>query len=402
MFERIVRGDVVRAVVSTPPRHGKTELLIHGMVYLLADNPARQLSYIGYATTFAEDKSRKARTIAREVGVPISAEARSRKNWRTGVADGGVWATSITGPLTGQGFGVMLVDDPIRDRATAESSTYREHHYEWFNDTAFTRLEPGGSCIVVQTRWHPDDLAGRLIRDGWEVVNLPALSDEGAALWPERWPAERLLEIKAQLGEYGWASLYQGQPRPRGGALFRDVHFYDRLPEAPRRISIGLDLAYTQKTHADYSVAVVLAELGGSYYVLDVIRAQVEAPEFAARLRQLMATFPGVVPSWYVGGQEQGIVSLLGQMGIPIHALPARSDKFVRAQPVSAAWNTKRVLLPQGPSWVSSFVGEVATFTGVSDPTDDQVDALAAAFDALSVSAPPDDTSLVRIGGRYT
>lgn len=396
MFERILRGDVVRAVASTPPRHGKTELLLHGMAYLLADDPERQLSYIGYATTFAEDKSRKARGIAREVGVPISPEAWSRKNWRTGVADGGVWATSITGPLTGQGFGVMIVDDPIRDRATAESATYRQHHYEWFNDTAFTRLEPGGSCIVVQTRWHEDDLAGRLIKDGWECVNLPALGDgtdpdrpEGSALWPERWPAERLLEIKAQLGEYGWASLYQGQPRPRGGALFQDVRFFERLPGGPRRYAIGLDLAYTRRTHADYSVAVVLCEIGGNFYVLDVIREQVEASAFAARLRGLMATYPGVTPTWYAGGTEQGVVSLLSGMGVRVNALPARADKYVRAQPASAAWNEGRILLSEGAAWASNFVAEVASFTGVNDRHDDQVDALAAAFDSLDTSGTP-------------
>jgi hypothetical protein len=175
----------------------------------------------------------------------------------------------------------------------AESALKRERVWQFFTDVAKTRLNPSASVIVVHTRWHEDDLAGRLVKHhGWEKVNLPAVSPEGAPLWPERYTPAWLKEQREALGEYSWASLYMGEPRPRGGAVFRDVRLYDPQTTVVRshvwRVAIGVDLAYTAKSRADYSVAVVMAADGkGTCYVLDVIRAQVEAPVFAGMLRNL-------------------------------------------------------------------------------------------------------------------
>jgi predicted phage terminase large subunit-like protein len=370
-------------VVSTPPRHGKTECLIHGIAYLLAADPTLQLSYIGYAATFAEDKSRKAREIARAAGVPISPDAWARKNWRTGAGDGGLWATSIDGPVTGQGFHVMVVDDPVKDRAAAESAVQREHVYSWFTDTAFTRLEPNGSCIVVQTRWHPDDLVGRLIGDGWECVNLPAIDKDGRALWPERWPIEQLREIEQQLGDYGWNSLYQGEPRGRGSSVFHDAVIFERPPANLARVCIGLDFAYTAKTHADYSVAVVMVELGGFFHVIDVVRVQEEPRVFRQRVANLHALYPNATAYAHVAGTEQGSVEFIREAGIPIVGVNARADKFTRALPAAACWNSGGIKVPKSAPWLDAFLAEVCGFTGVKDRHDDQVDALAAAYDGL-------------------
>lgn len=384
LFERAERERVL-AVVSMPPRHGKTETELHGIAWTLLRAPQKQVAFVGYAARFAEKKSRKARELAIKAGVPLAADAASRQDWRTGVEDGGLWATSICGPMTGEGFHLMLVDDPVKDRATAESATYRDHHYDWFNDTAFTRLEPNGSCIVTQTRWHPDDLAGRLIADGWECVNLPAIDDAGAALWPERFPLEKLRPIQEQLGVYGWESLYQGNPRTRGGALFRDAVYYDELPRSGLRFGLGFDLAYTAKTHADYSVVVALAvDSDGIAYVLDVRRQQVEATVFGETMRRVQADHGGTVLTGFVGGTEQGVVQFLARSGLRMHAIAAKEDKFVRAQPVAAAWNAGRVRLPRDKPWLAALVGELADFTGVNDRHDDQVDALAGAYHAIT------------------
>lgn len=399
LFERVRRGERVLAVVSTPPRHGKTETLIHGIAYLLAAKPHLQITYIGYGSTFSEDKSRKARDIARTVGVPLSETAWARKNWRTGVDDGGVWATSIDGQLTGQGFHLMLVDDPVKDRATAESAAARDHAYEWLNGTAFTRLEPSGSCIVVQTRWHPDDLAGRLIADGWECINLPAIDDDDPAnpkaLWPDRWPVEKLREIEQQIGDYDWNSLYQGRPRGRGASVFHDANLSEMVPaQGASRICIGCDFAYSAKTHADYSVAVVLAECRGQYYVLEVVRVQKEARQFRQQLLLLKERYPEATACAYVAATEQGSVEFVREGGLPISGLVARADKFTRALPVAACWNDGNIFLPKPgekkPDWIEPFLSEVLGFTGVKDRHDDQVDALAAAFDGLRQVRPID------------
>lgn len=396
LFERVARGECVRACVATPPRHAKTETIIHAIPWLLGKRPSMQIAYISYAQRFAEKKSMKALAIAKRAHVPISSKSQSKSDWRTGVEDGGLWTTSIGGAVTGEGFHLMAVDDPVKDRATAESPVHREHAYEWFNDTAFTRLEPNGSCIVNATRWHPDDLTGRLVAQGWEYINLQAIDDEGRALWPERWPIEQLEPIREQLGGsdgYGWTSLYQGNPRSRGTTVFRDVYYYDELPKT-YKVGIGVDLAYSEKTSADWSVAVALAESDGNFYVLDVRREQSRAPIFAQQLKALRASYPGANMLWYGSTTEIGLADLMrGESEVPLFGEVAKADKFVRAQPVAAAWNADdtvkpkrppRVFLPKQAPWLEEFIKEVTAFTGVKDPHDDQVDALAAAYDCVT------------------
>lgn len=230
-----------------------------------------------------------------------------------------------------------------------------------------------------------DDLSGRLIAQGWPVINLPALSDDGRALWPERYPASELAKIREQIGEYEWASLYQGQPRSKGGRVFGDVHFYEKLPEAHYRVVVGVDLAYTSKKHSDYSVAVALAEHQGTYYVVDVVRVQEEAPRFFDRMLQLQRTWPGARFIWHASTTERGLSDMMSSHGLNISAELASSigDKFARAQPIAAAWNAGKVLVRRDAPWASTFVSEMAAFTGINDRHDDQVDAAASAFSAV-------------------
>ena len=265
---------------------------------------------------------------------------------------------------------------------SAESRLMRDRHWDWFNDVAFTRLEPGASAIVVMARWHPDDLAGRLIAQGWQELRLPALSDADEPLWPARWPAEKLHEIRAQVGEYTWSSLYQGRPRSRGGAVFSGVSLYDTAPDG-LKVAIGVDLAYSARTQADYSVAVVLGRRGDEHFVMDVCRAQTRAPDFAETLKALVKAHPGAPVLWYAAGTEKGTADFLTSLGVRLTVEPPKGDKFVRAQPVAAAWNAGRVQVPRGAKWADAFVSELADFTGVNDAHDDQVDALAAAYDLL-------------------
>lgn len=386
----------IRLVVSTPPRHAKTETLLHGLAWAIATDPRRTHAYVSYAAEVARSKSRKARILALAAGVTLADDAAKLEEWRT-VDGGGLLATGIGGPLTGHGVdGILLVDDPIKNRVEAESALMRERHWEWFNDVAYTRLEPGGSAIVVMARWHPDDLAGRLIAQGWEWLNLPALSDTGEALWPERWSADALAEIREQLGEYAWASLYQGQPRIRGSAVFHDATIAEALPES-YILGFGVDLAYSAKTRSDYSVGVVVAKCGDEYTVLDVVRRQEDAPTFRETLRQRWSRYPRPRALWYASGTEKGVADLMNAAagGLTIEYRPASADKFVRAQPVAAAWNSGRVKVPRDAAWADAFLSEVRDFTGLDDPHDDQVDALAAAFDSLALrnyTAPAADT----------
>jgi hypothetical protein len=214
----------IRACVSVPPRHSKTETVLHGIARYLKRHPDRTVAYVSYAADIARSKSRQARDYARAAGVQLRDDSAALHEWRT-PQGGGLLATGIGGPLTGHGVSLLVVDDPFKNRGEADSPTVRESVYNWFTSTAMTRVEPGGSVLVVHTRWHPEDLIGRLLRETevkWTSLNLPAIDASGNALWPERWPLDALLQRKAEVGEHDWQSLYQGHPVAKAGRIYSE------------------------------------------------------------------------------------------------------------------------------------------------------------------------------------
>lgn len=382
--------EPVQAVVHAPPRHAKTETILAAMARMLQRQPRRTNAYATYEANLAYSKSRRVRDLARASGVELRSDAAALHEWRT-VQGGGFLATGVMGPLTGQGVsGLLVIDDPFKNRVEAESATRRRTVSEWFKDVAYTRREPGCSVIVVMTRWHPDDLAGELVRGGWQFIRLPAMTEDESPLWPARFPVKELEKIRAQVGEFTWTSLYQGLPRSRGGALFSDVHTYESLPTEGVKVGIGFDLAYSKKTSADYSVALALVKRGDLTYVAEVERRQVKAPDFKRTAAAMVKRHPHARTRWYASGTELGVADFFSEKPDPVNvgAVNADGDKFVRAQPVAAAWNAGKVLVPVGAPWVEAFVAEICGFTGIDDDNDDQVDALSAAFDVLNDNAP--------------
>jgi hypothetical protein len=438
VLERIRSGEQVFALLSVPPRFSKSETLLHSIAWLLVSHSDWTIAYASYSSKLALFQSSKAREYARLAGVEFSKETNSKSEWRTSNR-GGVIAVGVGGSLTGFGAQCIFVDDPHKDRAAAESAIKREAVSEWFQSTALTRREPNGSVIVCHTRWHDDDLQGRQIKSGdgdWETICLPAIAGEddptgreaGTSLWPERWPVKALTTIRSKIGEYEWACLYDCRPRRKGGSVFNGVALYaaNELPVDSFRIAIGCDLAYSAKTSSDYAAAVVMMLHKGIYYVLKVIRMHAATPQFRAVLRGLRREYPSARIGGYVASVEAGSLDLMnakdddsefggvdgnrGRGEAKSYSGPSlnfqiditRSDKFVRAQPVAAAWNAGLILLPNpcvSPEgdrygiedesasaqyeWIDKFQSEVLAFTGVSDPHDDQVDAMAWAYDAL-------------------
>lgn len=400
LIER-AQSEPVFACVSVPPRHGKTELLLHAIAWWLSRSPGDALGYVSYASEFAESKSLRARDFARACGVRLHPERATLAEWRT-TDGGGLLATGIGGPLTGQGVRLAIVDDPVKNREEAESALKRQRTWDWFTSTLWTRIEPGGSCIVVHTRWHEDDLIGRLSRGEmgtaaqWEVVNLPAVGDDGAALWPARWPVEELAKKRAA-NEYDWHSLFMGAPRARGGEVFRAPARYTAPDVHGARIVLAVDPAGTESTRADWTVAVALAMRGSGTTtradVVDVLRLQREPGDTA---RELLAwqRKHGSAPLHIEASRDgKSIAKALRAMqpALRIAELAPRGDKFVRAQPVATAWNEGRVRVPStssGAPWLGDFLDTVCRFTGVSDRHDDDVDALAYAWTAGASSGP--------------
>jgi predicted phage terminase large subunit-like protein len=397
LMEQIYKGPAY-IILSTPPRHSKSSLLAFVASRYLKAFPERNICYLSYNEDLAADKSREIQTYFIKNGGQINPNKRSPTLWQTaegqkrGGPFGEVRATSVRGAITGRGYHLIIVDDPLRDRIEAESATIKDNIWDWWTSTAFTRAEPECSMIVTQTRWAPDDLAGRILAQGdpwWKEINLPALrTDENGvehALWPERYNVEQLHRIRKSVGEYDWEALYQGNPRPRGGAVFKGVYTYEELPES-LTIAIGIDLAYTQKTYSDYSVAVVMGldRSTGKTYILDVKRQQCDATSFVHTLKSLKAQYNPSRIFWFRSGVEKGVVPFFKNAGIHITDVAAVGDKFTRAQQVAAAWNRGDVLMPTRAGWADKFLGEVLSFTGVGGSEhDDQVDALSAAFEPL-------------------
>lgn len=390
-------------VFAAPPQHGKTVVTTHGLVLALAKYPHLQFGYGTYNKQRANSVSRSVRKIAERAGLKLSG---TLDHCYTKQGGGIIFAgrgTSITGePITG--FGV--VDDPFKGRAEAESRTVRESAYDWHGQDWTTRLHPGVSSFIMATRWHTDDLSGRKIKEGWEYLNQPAIAEAddplgrklGEALCPSRWPIEALLKKKKNLTAYGWASLFQGHPIPKGGKLFEGVTLAHLalIPATGFRVGIGIDLAYSKRTHADYSAAVVLLEIAGIKYVVEVIREQVKAPEFAAKLKQLLAKYPGVLPRWYCSGTEIGVADMMANtIGRLIEAIPTTADKFSRAQATAAAWNHGEIQVVADLPLANEFVGEVCDFTGINDINDDMLDALVAAYDSFGIQMSDEDAKLI-------
>ena len=389
LFERARSGEPVRAVISVPPRHAKTETLLHGIAWFLATNPAYQVAYLSSTAALARKKSLRAKTLTQKAGVTLSKDSHSKSDWRTTTEQGGLWACGIGGQINGEGFNLVVVDDPHKGRSEAESPIIRDRVHDWLLGDAFPRLEPNSSIIVCHTRWHQDDLIGRLLERGWESVCLPAISEQGLPLWPERWSLEALSRIQAELGGpqgYDWVSLYMGQPQPDGAAIFQAPTFYDALPPlGAMRFGTGLDFGYSDG-RGDYSSALVMGEHEGLHYILDVMRLQVEPRVFRSRVVSLCEQYNTVNVGSFIAPTERGGLEFLRDTGLQVTEYRS-PGKLAQSLRVSAAWNSKKVLVPNPEKipapWLSKFLSEVLGFTGKGDRNDDQVDSLGGAFESL-------------------
>lgn len=381
-------GPPVFALVSVPPQHGKTLTIQSALAWWIRHRPQDALLYSTYNRDVAREKNREIRDFALLAGAQVRDDSRSLDTWTT-TEGGGVRARGLVGgALTGtSALRWIVVDDPYKGRKEAESAAYRRDVWQSFSANIVSRLHKTTSVLVNHTRWFDLDLIGRLKKEQpgkWEVVNLPALNERGEALWPDGQPIELLKDKRERGGEYDWWSLYMGEPRPRDGKLFGGVAYFHELPSVVR-IAIGVDLAYSSKTASDWSVAVVMAECNGQFFVLEVLRKQCELPAFAFELNALARRYPRAPMVSYVANYERRNVDTLLQFGVPLIALPASGDKYTRAQPLAAAWKSGRVALRAGAEWIDEYADVILGFTGVGgdDEQDDDVDATASAFDAL-------------------
>ena len=259
-------------LVFVPPRHGKSDLCsINFPAWYLGRQPDKEIITVSYSSELAQDFGGKTRGI---IGgdyykyifdVKLKEDEQAKAKWRTH-RGGSYTSVGVGGAITGRGANVLLFDDPIKNREEAESEVYREKVWQFFTSTAFTRLEPKGVIVVILTRWHTDDLAGRILGNNelkrrCKVIHFPAIATQDEryrkqweALWPERFNLEALTEIKNTIGPYDWSALYQGNPVTSETQEFKPEwikHVNESLIVENVRRYLTVDTAITKKSTGD-------------------------------------------------------------------------------------------------------------------------------------------------------
>jgi len=404
---QVASGKIKRLLINMPPQHGKSEFTSkYFPAWYLATHPQNKLILASYETNFAVSWGRKSKevfdeSVAKYYGVKRNPDINIQGNWET-EQGGSMYCVGVGGGITGRGANIFIIDDPVKNNEQAMSPVYRDKTLDWYQSVASTRLSPESCVIIIMTRWHVDDLAGRLLKqaeldgDKWEVISMPAIAEAndilgrevGEALWENRYSKEILQERKRQVGEFWWSAMYQQSPYLKGGRVFKDPEFYEQLPPGGKTV-IAVDFAYSTKTYSDYSVCGVGKMYDGKVYLMDFWRGQVEATKFATIIKQYQEKYQSPIYA-YIGGTEKGIVDFMRkEHNLNIISRPARNDKFVRAQPVASAWNSGRIVLPKENKWVNVLLQEIMSFTGVSDLNDDQVDVLSTIYDCLQTTNKP-------------
>lgn len=394
-----------RLVVSMPPRHGKSLLInTYFPAWWLARHPKDNVILAGYGETFARKWGGAVRDLilsnSEELNLLLNKESTAADDWVL-TSGGSMISVGVGGALTGRGANLLIIDDPIKNEQEANSNTFRDRMWDWWQATSSTRLEPFACVVVVATRWHQDDLIGRITanNDGsWEVINLPALAEEndvlgrlpGEGLWPERVDADPELnyEVKQKTsGPYWWSALFQGRPSPPGGGVLTrdDWRFYSDLPtEFDQTIQVW-DLAMKNKATSDYTVGQVWGRKLADFYLIDQVRGHFDLAQIERHMKMLTVKYPralaklvedaalGPALKMRLQHEVSGIIPIKVSGGV------AAASKMARAQNVVPYLQGHNLYLPENADgtreqWVWDFIEECSQFD--KGANDDQVDAM--------------------------
>ena len=428
-LESVERGECDRLMIFAPPRHTKSELASRRFpAWYLGRHPDRQLIAATYAGDFALDFGREVRGIVQSEEfralypeVTLAADSQAANRWHTNHGGVSVYV-GVGGPITGRGAHIALVDDPFKNREEADSEVRRETVWKWYTSTLRTRLMPGGAIVLIMTRWHEDDLAGRLLArqpDEWKVVELQAVSREGSdresALWPAWYDLAALKRIKADIGPRDWHALYQQRPTAEEGTFFKREWFRRYLPEQlPKHLHryITSDHAPAGDEDSDYTcVRVWGVDPEGDLWLLDGFRHQEtldktadkvignKAAAAAGKLNKGEPVIEGLLKrhkpfAWFPEDDNNWKAAagfITRQMREekqfcriePIS--PHGNDKPTKAQPFQAMAASGRVWLPVGPMG-DDVLEQYLKFP--AGKNDDEVDAAATMGRAIDMAHP--------------
>lgn len=411
-LDKLARKEIRRLMVFMPPRHGKSELVSRKFpAYLLGRNPDTSIISCSYSADLASRMNRDVQRLidsekysllfpeSHLFGKNIRSTAKGSFLRNSDIFEivnhrGTYRSSGVGGGITGMGGEYIIIDDPVKNREDADSATIREKIYDWYTSTLYTRLEKDGCILLTLTRWHEDDLAGKLLKaaqegaDQWTILELPAVCEyppkpydvrqEGEALWKWKYDEEALEKMKVTVGSRDWAALYQQHPTPGEGGTFKREwwNYYKVLPDGLYDFVQSWDCTFKDAQSSDYVVGQVWARKGSSRYLLDQVRGRMSFTETLRAIRSLSAKWPQAIRK-LVEDKANGtaVIDVLRKEIPGLIPVEPEGGKIVRANAVTAVAEAGNIYLPD-PSiapWVHDFVEEHAVFPNGAN--DDQVDA---------------------------
>ena len=392
-LEAVERGEIKRLMICMPPRHGKSELASRRFpAFYVGRNTDKQIIAASYNSDLANDFGREVRNIVDSpefqalFEVRLAQDSKAANRWHTSA--GGMYVAAGVGTaITGRGADVLLIDDPFKDREEADSELRRQRVWDWYTSTAYTRLMPGGAIVVINTRWHDDDLSGRLLSeqsnggDQWDVLSLPAIDRKGAALWPAWYPLDRLEQIKSVLPSRDWNALYQQNPIPDDGDYFKAAWFgeYEELPKNLRMYGAS-DYAVTDGAGDFTEHGVAGVDGNNNLYIADWWRDQATADVWIEKKCDLILKHSPQCWFGEAGPIRRAIEPFLmrrmqaREAYCRIEWLASIADKPTRARSIQAMCSMGKVFLPKNAPWKHELLSQLLRFPAAK--FDDGVDVM--------------------------
>lgn len=400
-------------MILAPPGSAKSTYVSQLFpAWFLARHPRAAIIAGSHTAELAERFGRRVRNLVAEhhatLGYGLSPDNAAAGRWETS-AGGEYFAVGVGGAVSGRRADLMIIDDPVRGRAEADSPLISQRTWDWWQADALTRLKPGGRVVLVQTRWAEDDLGGRLEEEmntggkHWEILRLPMLAEAGDALgrepgellWSDWYTADMLAQ--AQRDARTWSALYQQRPVPETGDYFRRDWLRPVATLPPRsslRLFMGSDYAVTADG-GDFTVHVVLGiDSDDRLYVCDVWRGQTASDLWVEAWCDLVLMWHPMGAAEELGQIKSGIGPWLEQRArvrkayCAREAFPTRGDKSVRAQSIRGRAALNGLYIPADAPWRAAFEAELLSFP--AGKHDDQVDALGLVGQLIDMMIPPE------------
>lgn len=435
-LQQVSSGELTRLIVTMPPRHGKSERVSKKFpAWHLGRNPEDEMIVASYSIDLARDFSRIAKdTLGSRANVfdqTVDKNRAAAESWGIAGHRGGLVAAGVGGPITGRGAKIAIIDDPVKNSEEANSQTMRDKIWEWYQSTLYTRLTPDGRIIVVMTRWHEDDLVGRLLRkeqeeietgehvgERWTVINFPAIAEDndvlgrapGEPLWPEYgFDIKRLEKIKQDVGSYVFNALYQQRPSAQEGNMFKRHwwRFWQRsgqnLPPVPVRIGEQIlhiqpetlpgrfdeqiqswDCTFKDSDGSDLVCGQVWGREAVNKYLLDQVKDRMDIIRTMDEILSMTTRWPKARLK-LIEDKANGpaVMQMLKRKVSGMVAVQPEGGKIARASAAAPEVEAGNVFLPHPmiAPWVQEFINVFASFPKVAH--DDEVDAFSQAMGRL-------------------